>query len=99
MEFMKKIFFQAHLPVIFLKEKAQFVAYTPALNLSTSGKTLKQAEKRFAEAAQIFLEESYRMGTLNQLLGELGWEKKKDVWEPPVIVGQNSRSISIPIPA
>jgi hypothetical protein len=36
MEWMKKLLTNANLPVIFLKEKGQFVAYTPALDLSES---------------------------------------------------------------
>ena len=74
-----------NLPVIFFKEKGQFVAYTPALDLSTSGETLAQTERRFAETAKIFLEECHAMGTLNEVLRELGWEKKRGTWIPPII--------------
>jgi predicted RNase H-like HicB family nuclease len=74
-----------NLPVIFFKEKGQFVAYTPALDISTSGKTLDEAERRFVEAAKIFLEECHAMGALSQVLQELGWEKKRGVWIPPII--------------
>lgn len=99
MEFMKKVSFRASLPVIFLKERRQFVAYTPALDLSTSGKSLKEAQKNFTEAAQILLEECYKMGTLSKVLTELGWKKKKNAWTPPAIVAQDSREVNIPVPA
>ena len=62
---MKKMNFQASLPVTFLREGDQFVAYTPVLDLSTSGDTFEQAKKRFSEAVQIFFEECFNMGTLN----------------------------------
>ncbi len=75
MEWMKKLMMSAHLPVIFLKEKGRFVAYTPALDLSTSGATIAQAERRFIEAATLFFEECRAMGTLDEVLGKLGWEK------------------------
>lgn len=99
MEFMKNVSFRASLPVIFLKERRQFVAYTPALDLSTSGKTLKEAQKNFTEAAQMFLEECQKMGTLREVLIELGWKKGKDAWMPPAIIAQGSRAVNIPVPA
>lgn len=65
---MKIINFQANLSVTFLREGKRFVAYTPALDLSTSGTTFEQAKKRFTEAVQIFLEECHKMGTLEGVL-------------------------------
>jgi len=44
-----------NLPVSFLRESDQFVAYTPALDLSTSGTTLEEAKSNFTEAVGIFL--------------------------------------------
>lgn len=95
---MEKLIMKANLPVIFFKEKGQFVAYTPALDLSTSGKTLAQAEQRFVEAAKIFLEECHAMGTLNEVLQELGWEKKRSAWVPPVVVPKSAHVVSVPLP-
>jgi predicted RNase H-like HicB family nuclease len=97
MEWMKKIIMRANLPVIFLKEKGQFVAYTPALDLSTAGKTLAQAERRFAEAVMLFFEECQKMGTLNEVLRDLGWKKHRDAWNPPVVIARESRVMSIPL--
>ena len=99
MEWMKKLVMRANLPVIFLKEKGQFVAYTPALDISTSGKTLTEAKRRFAEAAKIFLEECHEMGTLGNVLRDLGWERRRAAWAPPVIIGQDSRMVSVLLPA
>jgi len=99
MKWLQKLIMKANLPVIFLKEKGQFVAYTPALDLSTSGRTLAQTERRFVEVASIFLEECYKMGSLDEVLCNLGWENHHDAWMPPVVVGQDSRTVSIPLPA
>jgi hypothetical protein len=77
---MKKINFK--IPVTIFKEKDMFVAYTPALDLSTSGKTFVQVRKRFAEAINIFFEEIERMGTIDEVLGGLGWRKIKQEWRP-----------------
>ena len=46
---MKKAQFQFALPVSILREGDSFIAYTPALDLSTVGDTLEQAQKRFEE--------------------------------------------------
>ena len=52
---MKKINFK--IPVTIFKEKDMFVAYTPALDLSTSGKTFAQVRERIREAINVFFEE------------------------------------------
>ena len=54
--------------IIFIKEGNQIVAYAPALDLSTCGKTIEKANKRFREVLNIFLEEVIHMGTLDQVL-------------------------------
>lgn len=60
------------LPVSVLKEGKYFIAYSPALDLSTSGKSFTEAKNRFGEAVQIFFEELLEKGTLNEVLVELG---------------------------
>jgi predicted RNase H-like HicB family nuclease len=85
-----KLRMHVELPVTFLKEGKTFVAYAPALDLSTSGNTLKKAEKNMAEAAQLFLEEISMRGTLDKVLSSLGWVKKpkNKQWMPPIFVSQ-----------
>jgi hypothetical protein len=76
------------LPVIFFKEGNKVVAYSPAIDLSTCGATEEQARERFAEASEIFFKEIIKMGTLEEVLTECGWKKKrvnnKNGWFPPV---------------
>ena len=96
---MKKVNFQASLPVTFLREGDQFVAYTPALDLSTSGSSFEQAKKRFGEVVQIFFEECFSMGTLENVLLDLGWKKENSEWNPPTVVAQDTQIFNIPIPA
>ncbi len=88
-----------NLPVSFLKEGNKFIAYTPALDLSTCGNTFEQAKKRFTEALQIFIHELIKMGTLEQVLSDCGWKKvarPRSHWVPPVLVGQEQQSVKIP---
>ena len=85
------------LPVSFLKEGKYFIAYTPALDLSTSGKNLQEAKKRFGEAVQIFFEEIIEKGSLVEVLTGLGWQKIKKQWSPPMLITQETTNFKIPI--
>ena len=82
---MKDNVVRAKVPFFVFKEGDKFVAYSPAIDLSTSGDTEKQARKRFAEAAKIFFDEIKRMGTIDDVLTECGWEKvmPESSWSPP----------------
>ncbi len=63
------------LPVSILKEGEYFVAYTPALDISTYAKTFEKAKMRFEKLVQIFFEELSQKGTTDKVLGGLGWQK------------------------
>ena len=92
---MKKIMF-VKLPVSILKEGNRFVVYSPALDLSTSGKTYNEAKKRFAEIVDIFFEEIDKKGSSETVLKELGWKKVQTQWQPPVIISQESELFKVP---
>ena len=83
--------------VLITKQNKRFVAYTPALDIATSGKTEKEARSRFVELANIFLEEIIEAGTASYVLEELGWKKVQKQWTPPPIV--SSQSVGFKIPA
>lgn len=93
---MKKLQLNFNLPVSILKEDKQFVAYTPALDLSTSGNTLEEAQKNFNEAVNIFFAELMETGTLDEVLNELGWEKERNTLFPPTLISTQNTSFSIP---
>jgi hypothetical protein len=81
--------------VVFLKEGSRFIAYSPALDLSTSGITKKQAKERFQDAVNIFFEELESMGTTERALSDLGWIKQKSIMIPPTIIGQITESFKV----
>jgi hypothetical protein len=85
-----------NLPVAFIKEGKRVVAYTPALDLSTSGKDTAEAKMRFSEIVDIFFKDLLEQGTLNAVLSELGWQRINSAWNPPVI---SQESVSVAIPA
>ncbi len=72
---MKKLQIQTNLPLSVIKEGNRFIAYTPVLDLSTSGKTYEEAKKRFDEAVSIFFEEIIDEGNAEEVLSDLGWTK------------------------
>lgn len=93
---MNKANIQFALPVSVLREGKIFVAYTPALDLSTSGSTFEEAQRNFGEAVNIFFEELTEMGTLDDVLLELGWQKQNNNFVPPVVISSQTQTFSIP---
>lgn len=47
------------------KHGKQWVAYSPALDISTAGKSKKDAQNKFEELVRIFFEELAEMGKTN----------------------------------
>ena len=93
---MKNVNFYINIPTAALKERKRYVIYTPALDLSTSGRTLKEAKKRFSEAVGVFFEELIEKDTLDTALKDLGWQRVKRRWQPPVVVRQGHERIKVP---
>ncbi|OGZ26815.1 MAG: hypothetical protein A2365_01280 [Candidatus Nealsonbacteria bacterium RIFOXYB1_FULL_40_15] len=94
---MKNVKLEFNLPVSILKEGDTFIAFTPALDLSTCGDTFEEAKKRFSEIVNIFFEELVKKGTLEDVLLDLGWKKFQSRWNPPVVVSQESQSITVTV--
>ena len=94
---MDKVAINFALPVSILREGDSFVAYTPALDLSTAGSTFQEAQKNFEEAVNIFFQELMEMGTLNDVLKDLGWEKHNNNFVPPVVIENSVQNFSIPV--
>ena len=93
---MKKLAIKAvNLPVTIFKEGKSYVAYSPALDLSTSASTYKKAQVRFSEIVDIFFEELSEMGTIDSVLTGLGWQKVKSNWQPPVVVSNYVQAMNL----
>lgn len=84
------------LPVAFIKEGDQVVAYTPALDISTAGKSEAEAKERFGELVRIFFADLIENNTVDTVLTELGWERADNAWKPPVV---SQQSVSVQVPA
>jgi len=94
---MKKVGLSFNLSVVFLREGDSFIAYSPALDLSTAAVSFEKAKARFGEAAKIFFQEIMKKGTFEEVLAELGWQKRNKEWEPPTIISQEMESIQLPV--
>jgi len=76
-----------------------FVAYSPELDVSSCGKTPVEAKKNLHEAVEIFLEETTKMGTIDDILVESGFVKEKNnhkiSWQPPKIISTGKERVAI----
>lgn len=96
MALVSKFNFHVSLPVSFLKEGSYYIAYTPALDLSTSAKSFTKVRARFAEVVQIFFEELIEKGTLEEILAQQGWQKLEKQWVPPTLIAQETEEFAVP---
>ena len=85
-----------HFTTHVFKEGRTFVAHTPQLDVSSCGGTKDRALKNLREAVRLFLEESEKMGTLEQILKEAGYLKGKSRIKGPMLVA--TRELSLPLP-
>jgi len=70
------------------EEEGYFIAYCPALELSSFAQDLDTAKKRFVDEVAIFIVETKRKGTLEKYLLKMGWtlrEKPVPSYIPPKI--------------
>ncbi len=94
---MDKVILKLQIPVSILKEDKKYVAYTPALDLSTSGKNYREVKKRFVEIVNIFFDELIKKGTVEEVLRDLGWKKVQSRWNPPIVISQESQTIQVAV--
>ncbi len=90
---------KASVPVLYMKEGEAFLCYSPAFDLVAHGDSFEDAERSFATTLKLFVQEVTKKGTWTEVLKEYGWEKVKNEWSPPRIIGQESRVVEIPASA
>ena len=61
------------------KEGNMYVSYCPELDIASCGETVEQAKKNLREVILINLEEAQKMGTLDKLLEEAGFDKTQSI--------------------
>lgn len=86
--------FQIEFDAIIFKEGETFVAYCPKLDVSSCGNTIDEARKNLKTAVRLFLEEAKKMGTLEDILKEAGYEKTNvNRWMTPRLVSTELMSV------
>lgn len=92
---------RTHLAVTISRHGKQYIAYAPALDLSTSGKSVAEVKRRFEEIVPLFIQELEDAGTTAEVLTELGWQKgggshrSPARWQPPEVM---NREFEVRIP-
>lgn len=88
---------EVSLTVSIFKQGEYFVAYTPALDISTYGDNVEDAQSKFEELVDTFFDEFKEDQTkLDNVLESLGWTKNKSNWTPPVEVKHVQTSVTLP---
>ncbi len=76
-----------------------YVAYCPELDVSSCGHEVNEAKKNLKEAVGILLEETEKMGTLEEVLSEAGYvpvDKKHKEWNPPALISTERMKLATP---
>ncbi|MBI4430498.1 MAG: type II toxin-antitoxin system HicB family antitoxin [Candidatus Omnitrophica bacterium] len=83
---MKRIEFTS----LIFRENETFVSFCPELSVASCGDTVDDARRRLKEAVRLFIEESDRMGTLEDILTEEGFIRSGSEWiSPPLIATEH----------
>lgn len=81
--------------VIIFEEDSMYVAYCPELDVSSCGNSVEHAKEMLKTAVRFFLEESEKMGTLEDILEESRYKKDNSGrWLPPKLIA--TELVSIP---
>ncbi len=81
--------------VIIFEEDSTYVAYCPELDVSSCGNSVEHAKEMLKTAVRLFLEESEKMGTLEDILEESRYKKDNSGrWLPPKLIA--TELVSIP---
>lgn len=79
--------------IVFQEGKA-YVAYSPKLDISSCGSTVDEARINLITAVRLFLEEAEKMGTLEDILSESGYEKAGfGDWQTPRLIATELMSV------
>jgi predicted RNase H-like HicB family nuclease len=60
------------------KEGEMYTSFCPELDVASCGHTVDEAKKNLREALEIYVEETSKMGTLNDLLEEAGYDPSSE---------------------
>jgi predicted RNase H-like HicB family nuclease len=77
--------------IVIVKDGDYFIAYCPALQVSSYSHNEKEARSGFDEALQIFVEETEKKGSFEKVLLKMGWSLRQ-VPAPSYVPPKRKRS-------
>ncbi len=82
--------------MIVFKEEKTFIAYSPQLDVSSCGNTIEEAKQNLKITVRLFLEETEKMGTLEDVLIESGYRRRDRMhdWIEPRMVATELVGVS-----
>ena len=78
------------------KEDKKYVAYAPELDVSSFGDSVAHAKARLREAVTLFLEGASRLGTLEEILSEAGFENRGTIYHPRRVLAREKVRLAVP---
>ena len=88
---MRDFLFDTHI----FREGETYVAYAPALDVSSCGATDEEARRNIRDAVRGFLAASAELGTLEEILEEAGYRRDGDRWIPPEFVSLDRLAMNV----
>jgi hypothetical protein len=79
------------------KEGRTFVAQALELDVSSCGGSKERVLRNLKEAVRLFLEEAEKMGTLEQILEEAGYGRRKQKMTRPSFVSVQRVTLALPL--
>ncbi len=79
---------------IVFQEGKIYVAYTPNLDVSSCGSSVDEARRNLKTAVRLFIAEAEKMGTLEDIMSEAGYEKASyGEWMAPRLIATEHMSL------
>jgi predicted RNase H-like HicB family nuclease len=80
---------------IIFQEGKSYVAHCPELDVSSCGHDVDEARRNLRTAVRLFVEETEKLGTLEDILREAGYQKDgAGAWKSPRIVATEVMSLA-----
>lgn len=81
---------------VVFEEGNAFVSYCPKLDVSSCGSDLDQARMNLKTAVRLFLEEAEKLGTLEEILDEAGYQRSDgEGYRPPRLVATEAMTVTL----
>jgi predicted RNase H-like HicB family nuclease len=88
---------EIHFTIRVWRENGAYVGYSPELDVSSCGDSVRQAKSRLKEAVSLFLEDAAVRGTLTDILIESGFERRGAVYRSRAVLAREKVKLALPV--